>query len=105
MKKSFYTINFLFLIFSLFLICLETTILTISSSGNQLAAEIDASLGGEINPSLVNLSYLNHLDLSFNSFHGTIPRSIGFLTQLRHLRLSHNWLHEIIPPETGVTNL
>ncbi|KAJ9555517.1 hypothetical protein OSB04_010131 [Centaurea solstitialis] len=174
MKKFLHTINFLFLIFSFFLICLETTILAISSSGNRLA-ETDANgvsnkcfdkerlalldfkarledpddqlstwraedsdcckwigvacdnqtghvttldlsnyyytvggplrgLGGEISPSLVNLSYLNRLDLSFNSFHGTIPSSIGLLYQLRYLRLSHNWLHGIIPPETGVTN-
>ena len=34
-------------------------------------------VGGEISLSLLNLTYLNHLDLSFYSFHGTIPCSLA----------------------------
>ncbi|KAL7596293.1 hypothetical protein Lser_V15G29234 [Lactuca serriola] len=63
-------------------------------------------LVGEISYSLVNLTYLNRLDLSGNSFHGTIPTFIGSLTELTDLRLSHNSFHGTIPPEFGnLTNL
>ncbi|KAL7595872.1 hypothetical protein Lser_V15G29010 [Lactuca serriola] len=63
-------------------------------------------LGGEISHSLLNLTYLNLLDLSYNSFHGAIPRSIGYLTQLRYLSLSSNSLYGTIPSQFGnLTNL
>ncbi|XP_024985334.1 receptor-like protein EIX2 [Cynara cardunculus var. scolymus] len=58
-------------------------------------------LRGEISPSLVNLTYLNLLDLSFNSFHGTIPSSIGSMTKLRYLDLSFNALNGTIPKSIG----
>ncbi|XP_042751720.1 receptor-like protein EIX2 [Lactuca sativa] len=61
----------------------------------------DAGLVGEISHSLVNLTYLNCLDLSSNSFHGTIPMFIGSLTELRYLDLSGNSFYGIIPPEFG----
>ncbi|XP_076884887.1 receptor-like protein EIX2 [Bidens hawaiensis] len=65
-----------------------------------------AQLQGKISPSLLNLSYLNHLDLSLNDFHGTIPMSIASLTKLRYLGLSFNSFHGTIPPEIGnITNL
>ncbi|GJR76524.1 leucine-rich repeat-containing protein [Tanacetum coccineum] len=47
-------------------------------------------LGGEISHSLLNLSYLNHLDLSHNFFHGTIPMFICSMTHLTYLDLSMN---------------
>ncbi|CAH1452350.1 unnamed protein product [Lactuca virosa] len=63
-------------------------------------------LGGEISHSLLNLTYLNHLDLSRNSFHGTIPTFIGSLRELIFLDLSYNSLYGTIPPEFGnITNL
>ncbi|CAI9290163.1 unnamed protein product [Lactuca saligna] len=63
-------------------------------------------LEGEISHSLVNLSYLNHLDLPANFFNGTIHRSIGSMTQLRYLDLSANSFYGTIPPEFGnLTNL
>ncbi|CAI9290294.1 unnamed protein product [Lactuca saligna] len=58
-------------------------------------------LVGEISHSLVNLTYLNRLDLSFNSFHGTIPAIIGSLTQLRCLLLGENNLNGTIPRSIG----
>ncbi|CAH1452507.1 unnamed protein product [Lactuca virosa] len=65
-----------------------------------------SNLGGEISHSLLNLTYLNHLDLSDSSFHGNIPTSIGSLTELRYLDLSFNSLYGTIPPEFGnLTNL
>ncbi|KAL7596745.1 hypothetical protein Lser_V15G28952 [Lactuca serriola] len=63
-------------------------------------------LGGEISHSLLNLTYLNTLALSFNSFNGTIPTFIGSLSQLTYLDLSENSLYGTIPPEFGnLTNL
>ncbi|XP_023742117.1 receptor-like protein EIX2 [Lactuca sativa] len=58
-------------------------------------------LEGEISHSLVNLSYLNHLDLSANYFNGTIPTFIGSLTQLRYLDLSFNYFNGTIPTFIG----
>ncbi|XP_052620622.1 receptor-like protein EIX1 [Lactuca sativa] len=58
-------------------------------------------LVGEISHSLVNLTYLNYLDLSGNSFHGTIPAIIGSLTQLRSLYLGYNNLNGTIPRSIG----
>ncbi|KAL8227264.1 hypothetical protein R6Q57_017096 [Mikania cordata] len=96
-------------------------------TGVQLFYEL---LGGELSPLLINLTYLNYLDLSgndfngtiptfigsptrlkylnlgSNSFDGTIPRSIGSLTQLTFLNLASNSFSGIIPPEIGIlTNL
>ncbi|XP_023742072.1 receptor-like protein EIX2 [Lactuca sativa] len=90
----------------------------------------DYNLRGEISHSLLNLSYLNFLDLSYNSFcgtipaffgsmarlrdlklnsnnlNGTVPKSIGSLTKLRYLDLSYNSFYGTIPPEFGnLTNL
>nr|XP_043613220.1 receptor-like protein EIX2 [Erigeron canadensis] len=58
-------------------------------------------LGGKVSPSLGNLTYLNHLDLSDNYFQGTIPISIGCMTKLRYLDLSLNSFDRTIPPEFG----
>ncbi|XP_023749486.2 receptor-like protein EIX2 isoform X2 [Lactuca sativa] len=63
-------------------------------------------LEGEISHSLLNLTYLNILDLSYNSFRGTIPTIIGSLTELRYLDLGWNHFNGTIPPEFGnLTNL
>ncbi|KAL7594473.1 hypothetical protein Lser_V15G29215 [Lactuca serriola] len=63
-------------------------------------------LVGEISPSLVNLTYLNRLDLFGNFFNGTIPRSFGSLTELMFLDLSNNSFYGTIPQEFGnLTNL
>ncbi|CAH1452706.1 unnamed protein product [Lactuca virosa] len=63
-------------------------------------------LVGEISPSLVNLTYLNHLDLFGNFFNGTIPKSFGSLTELMFLDLSNNSFYGTIPEEFGnLTNL
>ncbi|GKF18763.1 leucine-rich repeat-containing protein, partial [Tanacetum coccineum] len=80
-------------------------------------------LGGEISLSLLNLTYLSYLKLSYNSFHGTIPmfiwthltflslasieftgtipESIGNMTQLTHLDLSKNKFSGTIPVSIG----
>ncbi|CAH1424786.1 unnamed protein product [Lactuca virosa] len=58
-------------------------------------------LVGEISNSLLNLSSLNHLDLSYNSFNGTISTFIGTMTRLRHLDLGWNQFNGIIPRTIG----
>ncbi|CAI9290210.1 unnamed protein product [Lactuca saligna] len=58
---------------------------------------ISGGLEGEVSNSLLNLSYLTHLDLFSNSFHGIIPTFIGSMTRLRHLHLGSNHLNGTIP--------
>ena len=83
-------------------------------------------LGGVLSPSLLELKYLNYLDLSLNDFQeipnlnfiyslnkltylnlsssyfaGTIPPQIGNLSNLLYLDLSATWLDGTIPPHLG----
>ncbi|KAK1435250.1 hypothetical protein QVD17_01011 [Tagetes erecta] len=58
-------------------------------------------LEGKISPLLLNLSYLNHLDLSGNSFSGTIPIFFGSTTQLVYLDLSSSLFSGTIPKFIG----
>ncbi|KAJ9184967.1 hypothetical protein P3X46_004651 [Hevea brasiliensis] len=59
-------------------------------------------LAGEINPALVKLQYLSHLDLSKNHFHGIqIPSFIGSLRKLKYLNLSYMSLSGMVPPSLG----
>ncbi|GFS33621.1 hypothetical protein Acr_00g0029630 [Actinidia rufa] len=62
----------------------------------------DTSLGGEINPSLLNLKHLNYLDLSGNDFQGIpIPSFIGSLATLQYLNLSDARFEGTIPHQLG----
>nr|XP_043635900.1 receptor-like protein EIX2 [Erigeron canadensis] len=68
---------------------------------NELVPD-DCALRGEISPSLFNLTHLRYLDISSNSFHGTIPKFIGSLVELQTLDLSSNHhLSGTIPSEFG----
>ncbi|XP_044949609.1 receptor-like protein EIX2 [Hordeum vulgare subsp. vulgare] len=63
---------------------------------------IDGPMEGEINPSLLTLRHLRHLDLSFNDFGGKpIPEFIGGLRNLTHLLLSGSYFGGRIPPHLG----
>ncbi|KAF3433853.1 hypothetical protein FNV43_RR24956 [Rhamnella rubrinervis] len=59
-------------------------------------------LGGKISPSLLNLNYLNYLDLSNNDFEGIpIPSFIGSLKSLVNLDLSQAGFGGVIPHQLG----
>ncbi|XP_019167221.1 PREDICTED: probably inactive leucine-rich repeat receptor-like protein kinase At3g28040 [Ipomoea nil] len=63
--------------------------------------EVSPSLQGEIGPSLLDLSFLNYLDLSCNQFETIIPTFIGSLHNLVYLNLSFNHLFGNVPPHLG----
>ncbi|XP_015876724.3 receptor-like protein EIX2 [Ziziphus jujuba] len=59
-------------------------------------------LAGEISPSLLQLPYLNYLDLSFNSFEGLrIPSFIGSVSKLKHLKIAGAGFIGTIPDQIG----
>nr|XP_048317837.1 receptor-like protein EIX1 [Ziziphus jujuba var. spinosa] len=64
-------------------------------------------LSGEINPSLVDLKHLRHLDLSYSDIGGArIPEFLGSLRSLRYLNLSGTGFGGMIPHQLGnLTNL
>ncbi|XP_057770726.1 receptor-like protein EIX1 [Salvia miltiorrhiza] len=59
------------------------------------------ALRGPINPSLLNLTHLTHLDLSLNNFQQTIPSFIGSFTNLQRLNLSFAGFYGKIPHNIG----
>ncbi|KAL0328957.1 UNVERIFIED_CONTAM: LRR receptor-like serine/threonine-protein kinase FLS2 [Sesamum calycinum] len=62
---------------------------------------VDKQLAGEISASLGNLTYLQVLDLTLNSFTGRIPPQLGSCSQLTQLILYANSLSGSIPAELG----
>ncbi|KAJ0579551.1 putative non-specific serine/threonine protein kinase [Helianthus annuus] len=59
-------------------------------------------LKGDINPSLLDLKQLKHLDLSCNDFEGIqVPKFIGSLENLKYLNLSSSNFGGTIPPQLG----
>ncbi|KAH7854375.1 hypothetical protein Vadar_013072 [Vaccinium darrowii] len=56
----------------------------------------------EVNPSLLELKYLKHLDLSGNNFHNIpIPIFFGSMTSLRYLNLSNSNFSGRVPHHLG----
>ena len=59
-------------------------------------------MGGELSPSLLDLKYLNYLDLSNNDFQGIpIPNFIDSLNKLSFLDLSYSSFGGIVPLHLG----
>ncbi|KAM0949475.1 putative non-specific serine/threonine protein kinase [Dioscorea sansibarensis] len=62
----------------------------------------NSNLQGEINPSLLTLQHLIHLDLSFNNFNfNPIPQFIGSIKSLRYLNLSTAGFSGEVPSSLG----
>ncbi|XP_062027292.1 receptor-like protein EIX2 [Rosa rugosa] len=62
----------------------------------------EVPLRGEISLSLLELRYLNYLDLSYNDFGGMIiPKFIGSLSQLKELKLAGANFSGHVPPQLG----
>lgn len=59
-------------------------------------------LSGELNPTLLDLEHLQYLDLSSNNFQGIpVPEFIGSMKSLRHLDLSYASFGGLLPPSLG----
>ncbi|PVH65836.1 hypothetical protein PAHAL_1G086500 [Panicum hallii] len=58
----------------------------------------ELNLVGTISPALGNLTYLRHLRLPWNRFHGVLPPELGNLRDLQTLNLSYNSIQGRIPP-------
>ncbi|KAM3706044.1 hypothetical protein ACJW31_03G123400 [Castanea mollissima] len=65
------------------------------------STECSYPLWGVLSPSLLELKYLNYLNLSHNVLPGTIPPQIGNLSNLLYLDLSDAWFNGTIPPQIG----
>ncbi|XP_024171688.1 receptor-like protein EIX1 [Rosa chinensis] len=62
----------------------------------------EVPLRGAMSPSLLELPFLNYLDLSYNDFEGiVIPKLIGSLSQLKELKLAHANFSGLVPPQLG----
>ncbi|XP_031248990.1 receptor-like protein EIX2 [Pistacia vera] len=75
--------------------------------GNPDAYNGISDLGGNLNPSLLDLKHLIYLDLSYNDFQRfQLPSFLGSMGKLRHLNLSGAGFSGEIPQQLGnLTNL
>ena len=60
------------------------------------------ALGGKVSPALLQLEFLNYLDLSYNEFGGApIPSFLGSIRSLTYLNLIDASFGGLIPPQLG----
>ena len=60
------------------------------------------ALGGKVSPALLQLEFLNYLDLNMNEFGGApIPSFLGSIRSLTYLDLSDASFGGLIPPQLG----
>lgn len=70
--------------------------INLASAGGRLV------LKGKVNPSLLSLKHLAHLDLSYNDFGGIqIPSFIGSFANLKYLGLAVAGFAGLIPQQLG----
>lgn len=92
--------------------CCQWSGIQCSISGNVIKLDLSnpftdttsrrSCFGGELNSSLLELKYLDYLDLSLNCFEGLqIPEFFGMLKNLRYLNLSFSSFQGEIPPHLG----
>ncbi|CAK9160945.1 unnamed protein product [Ilex paraguariensis] len=65
---------------------------------------LKSQLQGKISPSLLELEFLSHLDLSYNNFidsDGGIPSFLGSMKSLTYLDLSSSGFHGMVPHQLG----
>ncbi|KAF7830780.1 putative LRR receptor-like serine/threonine-protein kinase [Senna tora] len=74
--------------------CFKNTVLSLSLPG--------LGLHGQIPSILFNLTYLQYLDLSHNSFHGHIPLELSHLSYLKFISLAVNNLTGSIPSQLSL---
>ncbi|XP_062120030.1 receptor-like protein EIX2 [Humulus lupulus] len=69
---------------------------------HEVTSKYNGALSGKVNPSILNLTYLTHLDLSYNDFGGTqIPSFMGSLMSLKYLNLTRTGFEGNIPYQLG----
>ncbi|KAL7210990.1 hypothetical protein ACSBR2_013973 [Camellia fascicularis] len=80
----------------------SNSVIAAMDQGDYYTAYVRSCLGGDINSSLLDLKYLEYMDLSSIDFTGNpIPEFIGRLKYLRYLNLSLASFTGEIPPHLG----
>ncbi|KAL7241621.1 hypothetical protein ACSBR1_014257 [Camellia fascicularis] len=80
----------------------SNSVIAAMDQGDYYTTYVRSCLGGDINSALLDLKYLEYMDLSSNDFTGSpIPEFIGMLKYLRYLNLLLALFTGEIPPHLG----